>query len=138
MGTVFKGKWMKTIDIAIKEINITKNELKVANKEIIGMAIWRHPRIISFYFFVFFHWMNELNFRFVWCFITWILGENDLFYSFRISWNEFRELYFKLKNPKNFKLESANFDKNFRGISLFAFLKCSPLWFKTKKYFIGF
>ena len=29
---------MKTIDIAIKEINITKNELKVANKEIIGMA----------------------------------------------------------------------------------------------------
>ena len=30
---------MKTIDIAIKEINITKNELKVANKEIIGMAI---------------------------------------------------------------------------------------------------
>ena len=38
---------MKTIDVAIKEINITTKELKTANKEIIAMATWRHPRIIS-------------------------------------------------------------------------------------------
>ena len=38
---------MKTIDVAIKEINITTKELKIANKEIIAMATWRHPRIIS-------------------------------------------------------------------------------------------
>ena len=53
-GTVFKGKWMKTIDVAIKEMNVSVNDFKIADKEIIAMATCRHPRIISWKYFYYF------------------------------------------------------------------------------------
>ena len=37
---------MKTIDVAIKEMNVSV-DFKIADKEIIAMATCRHPRIIS-------------------------------------------------------------------------------------------
>lgn len=49
-GVVFKGVWMNSINIAIKEMNISMGDLHRVDKEIIVMATYRHPRIISTFF----------------------------------------------------------------------------------------
>ena len=70
-------------------MNITMNDFKNADKEIIAMATCRHPRIISFYIILYIF----INISTIRCFIIRNEWKINLFYAFRINGYRFRDLY---------------------------------------------